>query len=167
MQMSALRLCVMGMSCVLLTQCGLMSSSGVKMGGPTLEQRNAAIAAEPTGDFYYGRRYHVEKTRFWGYLRKPRESWNNAQLVMMREDQKRVPDRLPEDGPEGARFAYDQNYEYRIWGYYTGRKVYEPNSNQILPEFRLINYELLNRNPGWLFGPDDRYHPKRINLRPR
>lgn len=167
MRMSALRLCVMGLSCVLLTQCGMMSSSGVKMGGPSSEERNAAIASEPTGDFFYGRRYCVEKTRFWGYVRKPRQSWNQAQLVMMREDQKRVPDRLPEDGPEGARYAYDQNYEYRIWGHYTGRKVYEPNSNQILPEFRLTNYELLNRDPGWLFSPDDRYHSKRVSLLPR
>ncbi len=167
MRMPVLRLCLIGLACVLLPQCRLFTTSGTRMGGPTLEQRNAAIATEATGDFYYGRRYHVEKTRFWGYLRKPRQSWNQAQLVMMREDRMRVPDRLPEEGPEGVRFAYDQNYEYRIWGEYTGRMAYDPNSNQVLPEFRLARYELLDRNPGWLFSPDDRYHPQRVNLRPR
>ena len=38
---------------------------------PTVSDRKAQIAAEPRGDFYYGRRYFVEKTRFWGYLREP------------------------------------------------------------------------------------------------
>lgn len=150
---------------LLLASCA--PNQGELMGGPTPEQRRMQIASEPTGDFYYGRRYHVEKTRFWGYLRKPREPWNSAELVMMREDRKRVPDRLPEDGPEGRRHGYDQNYEYRIEGYYTGRDAYDPNSNQILPEFMLTDYELLDRDPGWIFTPEDRYHPKRVNLRPR
>ena len=126
-----------------------------------------AIASEPTGNFYYGRRYHVEKTRFWGYLRQPRQSPMMAKLVMIREDQKLVPDRLPEEGPKGERFGFDQNYEYRIWGYYTGGKAYDPNSNQILPEFMLTDYELVETEPGWLFSPEDRYHPKKVSLRPR
>lgn len=137
------------------------------MGGPSVEQRQQAIANEPTGDFYYGRRYHIEKTRFWGYLREPRQPWSQAQLVMMREDRMRVPDRLPEDGPKGQRHGYDQNFEYRIEGYYTGNRAYDPNSNQILPQFMLTGYELVDPDPGWIFTPEDRYHPKRITLRPR
>ena len=86
---------------------------------------------------------------------------------MMREDKLLVPDRLPEDGPPGRRHAYDQNYEYRIEGYYTGRKAYDPNSNQILPEFMLTAYDLMDRDPGWIFSPEDRYHPKRFTLSPR
>lgn len=149
--------------------CGLCqcASNGVLMGGPTVEERRLAIASEPTGDFHYGRRYYVEKTRFWGYLREPREPWRSAKLVMMREDRHKVPDRLPEDGPKERRHGYDQNHQYRIFGYYTGRRAYDPNSNQILPEFMLTDYELLDRDPGWIFTPDDRYHPKRMNLRPR
>jgi hypothetical protein len=136
------------------------------LGGPTVEERNAKIAAEPTGEFYYGRRYFVEKTRFWGYLREPRQPWSTAKLVMMREDRLKAPDRLPEDGPSGARYAFDQNFEYRIRGHYTGRQAYDPNSNQILPEFMLTGYELLDRNPGWLFHPSDRYHRHRITMMP-
>jgi hypothetical protein len=151
---------------LVLCQCGATLGSG-NLGGPPLEQRQAQIASEPTGNFYYGRRYFVQKTRFWGYLREPRQPANKAKLVMMREDRKQVPDRLPEDGPPGQRYAFDNNYEYRIHGQYTGRQIYDPNSNQILPEFMLTGYELLDTNPGWLFRPDDRYDSKRITMLPR
>jgi hypothetical protein len=153
--------------CALFCHCGTASFGGGNLGGPGVEERNAGIASEPTGDFHYGRRYYVEKTRFWGYLREPRQPSNRAKLVMMREDKKRVPDRLPESGPPGQRYGYDNNYEYRIRGRYTGREVYDPNSNQFLPEFMLTGYELLDRKPGWLFRPDDRYDPQRITMLPR
>ncbi|MFT4175815.1 MAG: hypothetical protein QM627_04095 [Luteolibacter sp.] len=151
---------------LMLCQCSTTSGPG-NMGGPTVEERNAKIASEPTGNFYYGRRYYVKKTRFWGYLRSPRQSWDRAKLVMMREDKKLAPDRFSEDGPPGRRYAFDQNYEYRITGHYTGRQVYDPNSNQILPEFMLTGYEVLDRQPGWLFRPSDRYDPNRMTLQPR
>lgn len=137
------------------------------MGGPTVEEREFQIANEPTGDFYYGRRYFVEKTRFWGYLRKPRQPWSRAKLVVFREDKMLNPDRLPEDGPPGRRYAFDHNHEYRIRGYFTGKESYEPNSNQFLPEFMLTGYELVNPNPGWLFRPDDRYNRYQITVYPR
>lgn len=139
---------------------------GGNMGGPTPEERSAKISAEQTGDFYYGRRYFVNKTRFWGYLKKPRESWSRAKLVMFNESQKTNPDRLSESGPTGQRYGFDQNYEYKINGSFTGREIYEPNSNQFLPEFRLSGYDLVNRSPGWLFRPDDHYDPVRITLTP-
>ena len=125
------------------------------------------IASEATGSFYYGRRYFVQKTRFWGYLREPRQPWSSAKLVIMRENRKTTPDRLPEGGPPGGRYGFDQNHEYKIWGNYTGRTVYEPNSNQFLPEFMLTQYELVDRQPGWLFRPDDQYDPLRITVVPR
>ncbi|BDS06314.1 hypothetical protein NT6N_13540 [Oceaniferula spumae] len=134
------------------------------MGGPTVAERNAQIASEPTGDFYYGRRYYVQKTRFWGYLRKPRQSASSAQLVIFNESRKRNPDRLPENGPVGQRYGYDQNYEYRIRGYFTGKKAYEVNSNQILPEFMLTGYEVVDKQPGWLFSPKDHYNPESFTL---
>ena len=134
------------------------------MGGPTAEVRAAEIASEPTGDFYYGRRYYVKKTRFWGYLRKPRQSPKEAQLVILKEDRKRAPDRMSEDSSSG--YGHDQNYEYKIRGNYTGEKAYDPNSNQFLPVFRLSGYELKNRNPGWLFSPDDHFDQYSVTLRP-
>lgn len=134
--------------------------------GPSPEFRKQKIATEQTGNFFYGRRYYVEKTRFWGYLRKPRQPWSTARLVMMNESRTKVPDRLPEYG-SGQRYAYDQNFEYRVYGNYTGETVYEPNSNQFLPEFRPTRFELVDRDPGWLFSPADQYDRQQITLRPR
>jgi hypothetical protein len=137
------------------------------MGGPSRAARAAEIASEPTGDFFYGRRYVVNYNRFWGYLRQPGQAAKHAKLVVFNESRKLAPDRLPEDGPPGRRFAFDHNYEYRIWGHYTGRTVYEHFSNQILPEFQLTGYQLVNPNPGWLFGPGDTYDPNKLTLKPR
>lgn len=164
---------IAALACALLTNScstGGYSSGGTygppNMGGPTSAERAAKIASEPTGDYFYGRRYYVEKTRFWGYLRKPRQHASSAKLVIFNESRKRNPDRLPEAGPVGQRYGYDQNFEYRIRGYYTGDKVYEVNSNQILPEFMLTGYEVVNRRPGWLFSPKDHYNPQSLTLKP-
>lgn len=136
------------------------------MGGPTAEERQAQIASEATGDFYYGRRYHVYKTRFWGYLREPRKPWSSAKLVIFNEKYGNQPDRLSEIAAPSERYGYDNNYEYRIKGYFTGETAYEINSNQFLPEFMLTGFERLEKNPGWLFSPNDHYDPARITLLP-
>jgi len=150
--------------CGVLSECGAPSYGPPNLGGPTPEVRAAKIASEPTGNFYYGRRYYVAKTRFWGYLRQPRQSWDQGKLVIMREDKKRTPDRLSEGAPPGEGYGYDNNYEYRIHGYFTGKQQYEPNSNQFLAEFMLTGYELLDQHPGWLFRPSDHYDPFRITI---
>lgn len=167
MATSTIRIILLGAVCCLLTQCGSSSMGSGNLGGPTVEERNAKIASEPTGDFFYGRRYFVEKTRFWGYVRQPRQSWNRAKLVMFREDKKQAPDRHSENGPVGQRYGHDNNTEYRLRGYYTGQQAYDPNSNQFLAEFMLTGYEVTDRQPGWLFRPDDRYDRLRITMIPR
>ena len=167
-----LYLTIPALSAIIFSACSTEDFNSSKfgppnMGGPSQEARKAKIASEPTGNFYYGRRYYVEKTRFWGYLRKPRQNANSSQLVVFNESRKRTPDRLPEIGPEGQRYGFDQNYEYRIRGHYTGKKVYEVNSNQILPEFMLTGYEVVDKKPGWLFSPKDHFNPRSFTLRPR
>ena len=152
--------------CGALTHCGTSSLGPPNMGGPTAEERAAKIAGEASGDFYYGRRYFVEKTRFWGYLRHPGQPWIAAKLVIFKERKKASPDRLPEAGPDGQRYAFDNNYEYRIHGYFTGKEDYEPNSNQFLPEFMLTGYEVVDPRPGWLFQPNDHYDRFRVTLYP-
>lgn len=131
---------------------------------PIPAERDLAISTEPTGSFFYGRRYFVEKTRFWGYLREPRQSWANAELVVINENRTSQPDRLPEDGPLGSRHGYDQNFEYKITGAYTGRRIYDPASNLFIREFSPTNFTVLHTNPGWLFSPEDHYNPKSITL---
>src|SRR5438552_3044593 len=49
-------------------------------------------------------------------------------------------------------FGSDNNYEYKLYGYFSGDKVYEPASNTIYPEFVLKNYELISTNPPPIFS---------------
>lgn len=132
---------------------------------PQVAARNATIAAEPRGDYFIGRRYHVDTTRFWGYVRQPGQPWSTARLVIMNESRKSTPDRLPEEG-EGMLHGYDNNHEYRIRGGYTGRGFYCPNSNLTLPEFMPVSFELINPSPGFLFSPKERQVPDTVSLAP-
>ena len=133
------------------------------LSGPQVEARRMEIAMEPPGDYYIGRRFHIERTHFWGYLRRPRQPWEDSKLVIFNERIQRAPDRLPEV-PTGTSMAhgYDHNREYRIGGRFTGRRLYDPNSNLILPEFELQRYELLNPSPGWLFNPRERFNGSQL-----
>src|SRR2546422_9949781 len=103
------------------------------------------IAAEPTGDYFIGRRYYKPDYKFWGYIRKPGQPWSTAELVMLNEKQKLAPDR------ERLEFGSDNNYEYKLYGSFSGDKVYEPASNGIYPEFVLKGYEVLSTNPPPIF----------------
>lgn len=104
-----------------------------------------SIASEPPGDYFIGRRYYKPDFKFWGYVRRPGQPWTTAQLVMVNEKQKLAPDR------QQLNFGADNNYEYKLYGYFSGEKVYEPASNTIYPEFVLKNYELISTNPPPIF----------------
>ncbi len=103
------------------------------------------IAAETPGDYYIGRRYYKPDFKFWGYIRQPGQPWSAAQLVMLNEKQKLAPDR------ERVEIGSDNNYEYKLYGYFSGDKVYEPASNTVYPEFVLKGYELISMNPTPIF----------------
>jgi len=103
------------------------------------------IAAEPPGDYYIGRRYFKPDYKFWGYVRKPGQPWSTAQLVMLNEKDKLAPDR------EQMNFGNDNNYEYRLYGEFSGQTVYEPASNGFYPEFILKKYELISTSPDPIF----------------
>lgn len=106
----------------------------------------AAIAAEPPGDYFVGRRYYKKDYKMWGWVRRPGQPWNTAQLVMMNENTKLAPDR--QQGTLGV----DNNTEYRLQGRFTGGQVYEPASNRFYPEFVLTGYEVINRTPPMIFS---------------
>ena len=63
-----------------------------------------------------------------------------------------------------SNFGSDNNYEYKLYGYFSGDKVYEPASKSIYPEFVLKGYELISTNPTPIFrsqvsGTPDRARP--------
>src|SRR5258707_3759413 len=95
------------------------------------------IAAEPSGDYYIGRRYYKPDYKFWGYVRKAGQPWSTAELVMLNEKEKLAPDR------ERLEFGSDNNYEYKLYGSFSGDKGHDPASNGIYPELVLKNYELI------------------------
>src|SRR6266478_4666145 len=104
------------------------------------------IQAEPPGDYFIGHRYFKAPVyKFWGYVRRPGQPWSTAQLVVMNEKQKLTPDR------EQLNFGSDNNYEYKLYGYFSGDKVYEPASNGVYPEFVLKGYEEISTNPPPIF----------------
>jgi hypothetical protein len=156
----------------LLPSCGTTSGAGDIPGvavdnSPIVQQRNALILAEPKGgDYYIGRRYFVDKTRFWGYLRRPGQLWDDSQLVMMRESRVKTPDRLTEDTYAAQSHGYDHNYEYKVRGrFLPGEQSYDPNADMELPVFEPTSFELISPRPGFLFSPRDRYDPRYIPAR--
>jgi hypothetical protein len=118
-----------------------------------------AIPNEPKGAYFVGRRCYKLDYKMWGYVRRPRESWADARLVMFNEDKMLAPDR--------ARNAIgsDNGFEYRLKGRFSNDQVYEPASNSTYPEFLLESAELLSETPGPIFkdrratDPKERYYP--------
>lgn len=106
---------------------------------------NNSIKTEALGDYYIGRRYYKKDYKFWGFVRKPGQSWSTAKLVMLNEQQKLAPDRAINQ------IGADNNYEYKLYGHFSEDTVYEPASNGFYPEFVLTNYELISASPAPIF----------------
>jgi len=68
-------------------------------------------------------------------------------------------------GPRTPRIRSDNNYEYKLYGYFSGDKVYEPASNGIYPEFVLKGYELISMNPPPIFRSQMTGHSNPTDLR--
>lgn len=136
---SALR-CLIGL--LLFGGCQTIPS-GTENARLTMAQR---IQAEPPGDYFIGRRYFKPEFHFWGYIRRPGQPWSTAQLVVLNENRRLAPDR------EELNFGSDNDYEYKLRGYFSGDKVYELVSNRFLLEFVLQDYELISTNPPPIFS---------------
>ena len=121
----------------------------------------AAINTEPDGDYFIGRRYYKVDYKFWGWIRKPRQPWTTAKLVMMNEHEKLAPDRAL------GKLGSDNNYEYKLFGSYSGETVYEPASNGFYPEFLLKGYEIRSAAPANIYRSPLALDPtKRVVLQP-
>jgi len=77
---------------------------------------------------------------------------------MLNEKEKLAPDR------ERLEFGSDNNYEYKLYGHFSGDKVYEPASNGVYPEFVLQGYELISTNPPPIFKSQFRGSPSPTEL---
>lgn len=118
--------------------------SGCETVDPDRDSRaamNEAIAAEPPGNYFIGRRMYKKDYKMWGWVREPGRPWSTAKLVKMNEQRKLAPDR------EGGKLGTDNNFEYKLLGGFSGDLVYEPASDSFYPEFVLTGYELRSTNP--------------------
>ncbi len=135
-------------SCYGLVSLAFLAGCGTTVPPQVQQARTAAaqsIRAEPPGDYYVGRRYYKEGYRFWGYVRRPGQPWASSQLVVLNENQKLAPDR------EQLNFGVDKNYEYKLYGSFSGDKIYEPRSDGFYPEFVLKRYEVTSKDPVPIF----------------
>jgi hypothetical protein len=118
---------------------------------------SAAIAGEKPGPYYIGRRFYKVDYKMWGWVRKPGEPWKQSQLVMFNEQKKLAPDR------EHNAIGSDNNHEYRLTGYFSGEKVYEPASDSFYPEFVLTGATVISTNATLIY-PDKRWTDPAVRL---
>ena len=150
-------LCILASSVLLLVGCETVPQ-GVQTARLAMMSE---IAAEPSGDYYIGRRFYKEDYKFWGYVREPGQPWTTAKLVMINEQKKLAPDRA------ANKIGSDNNYEYKLIGKYSGETVYEPASDTIYPEFVLADAILLKTTPAPIFhAPSDTDPTRRVIAKP-
>jgi hypothetical protein len=119
---------------------------------------NQAIAAEAPGNYFVGRRFFRRNYFFWGYIRRPQQPWSTAKLVMLNEQKTFAPDR------QANAIGSDNNYEYRLQGYFSGQTVYEPASNSFYPEFVLTGYKIISERPSGIFRDSNATNPDRLYI---
>lgn len=118
---------------------------------------SAAIQKETPGHYYIGRRFYKTDYHMWGWVKEPGQPWKKAQLVMFNEQKTLAPDR------QKNQIGFDNNYEYHLYGSYSGQRVYEPASDAFYPEFILTKAVLVNTTPPLIF-PDNRWIDPKIRL---
>lgn len=142
---------------VLLSLIGCESSLGPSAATNTAARAGMLeeIKKEPPGAYFVGRRYYKTEYKFWGFVRASGQPWSTAKLVMFNENQKLAPDR------SGGKLGTDNNYEYKLQGYFSGDTVYEPASNGMYPEFVLKGYDLLSTTPPPIYRDMNATNPDR------
>ena len=143
---------------LLVLAAATLTLSGCTTTDPLAVSRQAMVAsikAETPGNYFIGRRFYKVDYKFWGWVRKPGEPWSTAKMVMLNENQKFAPDR------ELGKMGSDNNYEYKLFGTFSGQTVYEPASNGFYPEFVLKGTELISVSPGNIYRTPGATDPTR------
>ena len=119
-----------------------------------------ATRSEPPGNYFVGRRMYKVDYKVWGWVREPGKPWRTARLVMLNEQRKLAPDRAH------GKLGSDNDYEYRLTGYFSGDTVYEPASNGFYPEFILLGAEVRSTKPSNIYQQERQRDPKVRMLQP-
>jgi len=139
----------------ILTACQIVNPDG-----PARIAMRQAILQEHPGNYFIGRRMYKVDYKMWGWIRKPGQQWSTAQLVMLNEQKCLAPDR------QRNKIGSDNNYEYRLEGYFSGQTVYEPASNGFYPEFVLLKATVLSTSPENIYRYQEELMPEYRLLTP-
>lgn len=105
---------------------------------------------------YIGHRYYEERSGAWGWLKPEGESWKSAKWVTLKEDPLHgifMPSR------KMTKHSADQDFEYKMTGYYSEKLAYDPHMDERIPIFVIESYQSLgpakplDRKP----GPPERF----------
>jgi hypothetical protein len=147
------------LACV-VTAVALAGCETAETGSVSRAAMNEAIRKESPGNYFIGRRMYKVEYKVWGWLREPGKPWKTARLVMLNEQRVLAPDRAR------GKIGSDNNYEYRMSGYYSGDTVYEPASNGFYPEFVLLDAQVKSTNPPNIYQEKRQNDPKARILQP-
>lgn len=150
-----LRALIIVLSLAVLSGCETIDTAAA-----TRAVANQAIRSEPPGNYFVGRRMYKVDYKVWGWVREPGKPWSTARLVMMNEQRKLAPDRAQ------GKLGTDNDYEYRLSGYFSGETVYEPASNGFYPEFILLGAEVKSTKPPNIYQETRQREPKVRLLQP-
>lgn len=134
----------------------------------SLPARDPAI---PDAD-YIGHRYaESNDSGGWGWVKLPTDSWNKAHWVAIEETPGVASAPWRDMGPTPSR-TDDQNYEYKMHGFFAPYQVYDPHTNEMLDVFVLESYETIGPAQPLTIrsGPEDRHGDLRrsgFSSRPR
>jgi len=134
----------------------------------SLPARDPAI---PDAD-YIGHRYaEPNDSGGWGWVKLPNDNWKKAHWIALEETPGVASAPWRDMGPTATR-ADDQNYEYKMHGFFAPYQVYDPHTNEMLDVFVLESYETIGPAQPLTIrsGPEDRHGDLRrsgFSSRPR
>ena len=132
----------------------------VDIGTVSRAAMNEAIRQEAPGNYFIGRRMYKLDTKCGaGYASRV----NHGKQHVSSCSTSNV--RWPPTAARG-KIGSDNNYEYRISGYFSGDTVYEPASNGFYPEFVLLGAEVRSTNPPNIYQEKRQSDPKVRVLQP-
>lgn len=111
---------------------------------------------------YIGHRYHeAGDTGGWGWVKLPEQSWNRAKWVAVKETPGVAAQPFRSMG-DGKNRDVDQDYEFKMRGYFAPFQVYDPHTDEMLDVFVLEACEPFGSEPAMPLdlrpGPGERHH---------
>ena len=116
-----------------------------------------SLVSPPPGgpvEEFVGHRKTDKEGSGWGWIKRADEDWKKGRWVTLRENAKH-----PAPWRALGKKDADENFEYRMWGYFAQQQVYDPIYDEMLTVFVLDHYESLGVAAPVLrqCGPEDRF----------